>query len=207
MSSTPRMTLPRSLALLAFIALGGCSGLLGGESVPTDYYLLSALPRTEQTAAVKDAPTVGVFPVRLPAYLDRTSMVTRTSANELDLAQFDAWGAPLSQNMTSVIAENLSILIPSERVFPAPVNIAIPINYEVAVDVVEFERDPAGTVRLAARWSLMSDGGRQVYALRRSGFEIGGVPMDYDAIAAAMSNLLGELSKDIAAEIRAPRRR
>lgn len=201
------MSLPRACVLLAVIVLGGCSGLLGRESAPTSFYVLNSIPRAQQVGAVKDGPTVGVYPVRLPAYLDRTSMVTRTTANELDIAQFDAWGAPLSQNMTSVIAENLSILIPSERVFPAPVNIAIAVTYEVAVDVVEFERDPAGTVRLTARWSLMSDGGRQVYALRRSGFEVRDVPKDYGAISAAMSTLLAELSKDIAAEIRATRRR
>lgn len=207
MRNAPRTTLPRACAVIALIALSGCTGLLGRESAPTSFFLLNPVARTQQAVAVKDGPAVGVFPVRLPAYLDRTSIVTRTSANELDIASFDAWGAPLSQNMTSVIAENLSILIPSDRVFPAPVNVAIPINYEVAVDVVEFERDAAGAVRLTARWSLMSDGGRQVYALRRSGFEVRDVPKDYDAISAAMSDLLGELSKDIAAEIRAPRRR
>lgn len=207
MKSPARMTLFRACALLVLVALGGCSGLLNRENEPTSFFVLNPIPRAEQPAAAKDGPTIAVFPVRLPAYLDRTSMVTRMTANELDVAQFDAWGAPLSQNMTSVISENLSTLIPSERVFPGPVNIAIPVRYEVAVDVVEFERDAAGTVRLTARWSLMSDGGRQVYALRRSGFEVRDVPKDYDAISAAMSNLLGELSKDIAAEIRAPRRR
>jgi hypothetical protein len=52
-----------------------------------------------------------------------------------------------------------------------------------------------------ARWTIVGDGGRRLLAMRRSGFRAEDVPMDYAAIAGAMSRLLGELSRDIAAEL------
>ena len=49
--------------------------------------------------------------------------MTKTTANELEVAQFYAWGAPLAQNITSVIGENLSVLIPTDRIVPMPANL------------------------------------------------------------------------------------
>jgi uncharacterized lipoprotein YmbA len=77
----------------------------------------------------------------------------------------------------------------------------------VAVEIINFERDATGDVVLLARWTIIGDSGRRLLAMRRSGLRAEDVPMDYNAIAAPMSQLLGELSRDIAAEINAASRR
>lgn len=195
----------RTTVLVALVVLGGCSGLLGRESEPTNFFLLTPMTASQAAPTVREGPFVGVFPVRLPAYLDRGSIVTRTTANELDVANFYSWGGPLAQNITSVIGENLSVLIPTDRIVPMPANLSIPTDYEVAVDIINFERDAAGNVQLNARWMVTRNDGRQLMAVRQSGFQARDVPFDYDAIVAAMSDLLAELSRDIAAEIRVAR--
>ncbi len=195
----------RLCLLAAVFVVAGCGGLLNRESEPTSFFLLTPMAKTttgaQSVSAGKDGPFVGVFPVRLPPYLDRTSIVTRTTANELEVAQFDAWAGPLSPNITSVIGENLSVLIPTDRIVPVPANLPIQIDYEVAVEIIDFGRDAAGNVQLTARWMVTRNDGRQLMAVRQSGFQALDVPLDYDAIVAAMSKLLAELSRDIAAEI------
>jgi uncharacterized lipoprotein YmbA len=199
----------RLFALVALVLVSGCSSLFTADRTPTNFFVLTATPAGESIRAIKDGPFVGVAPVRIPDYLNHTVIVTRTAGNELDLATFNEWAAPLAANITNVLAENLSAMIPTERVVPIPANLAIPIDYEVAVEIVNFERDADGTVQLVARWTVLGDGGRRLMAIRRSGFKALDVSMDYNAIAGAMSTLLGELSRDIAAEINAapPRRR
>lgn len=204
MRNSARMMV-RATVLVALVALGGCSGLLGRESEPTSFFLLTPTTENQTALAAREGPFVGVFPVRLAAHLDRGSIVTRTTANELDVAQFDAWGAPLAQNITSVIGENLSVLVPTERIVPMPSTLPIPTDYEVAVEIVEFVRNAAGHVELSARWMVTRNDGRQVIAVRQSGFQARDVAFDYDAIVAAMSDLLAELSRDIAAEIKVAR--
>lgn len=202
----------RLCLLAAVFAVAGCGGLLNRESEPTNFFLLTPMARpaaAQSVSAGRNGPFVGVVPVRLPAYLDRTSIVTRTSANELDVAQFYAWAAPLSSNITSVIGENLSILVPTDRIVPVPANVPMQIDYEVAVEIIDFGRDADGNVGLTARWTVTRNDGRQLLAVRQSGFQAADVPFDYDVIVATMSRLLAELSRDIAAEIRnaAPARR
>ncbi|MBL8659942.1 MAG: membrane integrity-associated transporter subunit PqiC [Rhodospirillales bacterium] len=196
----------RLCLLAAVFAVAGCSGLLNRESEPTNFFLLTPMAKpaapAQAVSAGRNGPFVGVFPVRLPAYLDRASIVTKTSANELDVAQFYAWAGPLSPNITSVIGENLSVLIPTDRIVPVPANLPMQIDYEVAVEIIDFVRDADGNVQLTARWMVTRNDGRQLLAVRQSGFRATDVPFDYDAIVATMSRLLAELSRDIAAEIR-----
>ena len=80
----------RAALLSGILALTGCAG---SESVR--YYVLSATPAGPVGAAVRDIP-VGVGPVELPEYLDRPQIVTRTSQNELNVADFDRWAESLA---------------------------------------------------------------------------------------------------------------
>lgn len=197
----------RAAALAIAVALAAaCSNPFNAEREPTNFFVLTALPQAQTMAPeTRSGPMIGVVPVRLPDYLNHNVIVTRESDNELALAKFNEWAAPLSANVTSVLTENLSMLIPTDRITTIPSNVAI--DREIAVEIINFERDAKGDVVLLARWTILGDSGRRLLAMRRSGFRAEDVPMEYPAIAAAMSQLLGELSRDIAAEINAGTRR
>lgn len=197
----------RAAALAIAVALAAaCSNPFNAEREPTNFFVLTALPQAQTMAPeTRSGPMIGVVPVRLPDYLNHNVIVTRESDNELALAKFNEWAAPLSANVTSVLTENLSMLIPTDRITTIPSNVAI--DREIAVEIINFERDAKGDVVLLARWTILGDSGRRLLAMRRSGFRAEDVPIEYPAIAAAMSQLLGELSRDIAAEINAGTRR
>jgi uncharacterized lipoprotein YmbA len=197
----------RAAALAVTVALAAaCSNPFNAEREPTNFFVLTALPQAQTMAPeTRSGPMIGVVPVRLPDYLNHNVIVTRESDNELALAKFNEWAAPLPANVTSVLTENLSMLIPTDRITTIPSNVAI--DREIAVEIINFERDAKGDVVLLARWTILGDSGRRLLAMRRSGFRAEDVPMEYAAIAAAMSQLLGELSRDIAAEINSGTRR
>ncbi|MGZ9033859.1 MAG: PqiC family protein [Rhodospirillales bacterium] len=193
--------LARAAALVAVLVLAACANPFTAEREPTNFFVLTALPQAGEPAPQRDGPFIGVVPVRLPEYLNHNVIVTRETNNELALAKFNEWAAPLAANVTSVLTENLSMLIPTDRIATIPANVAV--DREVAVEIINFEREASGDVVLLARWTIIGDSGRRLLAMRRSGFRAEKVPMEYGAIAAAMSQLLGELSRDIAAEIKA----
>jgi uncharacterized lipoprotein YmbA len=64
--------------------------------------------------------SVSIAPVEVPDYLDRLQIVTRDGNNGLKLAEFDRWGGSLGENIATVLVENLSLLLGSDRVFTYP---------------------------------------------------------------------------------------
>ena len=183
--------------------LGGC---IGGKSSPAKFYVLSALPSPETTkkvAAAEQGVAIGVGPVSLPPYLDRPEIVTRSGGNKLHLAEFDRWAEPLRQNFTRVLAQNLSNLIPTDRAALYPWERSVPINYQVAVEVVHFEGSADGNSSLMARWSILGADGKQELLAGQSSFsESIGPPQDYEATVSAMSRTLADFSREIAAAIK-----
>ena len=128
-------------------------------------------------------------------------MVTRTGQNELRLAEFDRWAGPLDENFAQVLADNLSILLATDRVSLFPWPKSTPIDYQVAVEVTQFDGAPGGMVLLTARWTLRSGDGQHTLAMRKSSISESVAGADYAALAAAQSRAVARLSREVAAAI------
>lgn len=182
------------------LMLAGC---LGGKTEPTRFYALTPLSRTETAqprGASEHAGTIGIGPVQLPEYLNRPEIVTRTSQNQLHLADFHQWAEPLQESFSRVLAENLSILLSTDRVAVFPWG-STPVEYQVAVEVTRFERQPGGENLLVARWSILRDNGREILLTRNSSFSEPAGVRDYEATVSAQSRILAAFSREIAAAI------
>ncbi len=203
----PRLVRLNSALALLPLLLSGCGGLLGGQP-PLEFYTLSATsgmngqPVVGGARPASSGPIFAVAAVRVPQYLSQRSIVVRSSPTQLDLADNDVWAAPLSDTISSVLSENISTMIPSDRVVELPVSAAVPVDYELRVEIVRFERQPDGGVDLVARWSVFSEGGERLVAVERSSYRVPDVSPDFRSITLAMSALLGELSRDIADTLR-----
>jgi len=195
---------------LAPFVLAGC-----GSDKPTRLYVLSAT--TEQPATMSpQGISVGVGPITLPKYLDRPQIVLGVSVNQLSQANFDQWGGDLNDNVTRVLATNLSNLLGTERVSLYPWKDRPPTDIQVTMDVSKFETEADGTTVLSVFWSLVNPNDGTVLEMRRSTYREAGKGIaastsdttaapdrPYDAAVAAMSRNLGLLSRDIAAAITA----
>ena len=194
-----RYCLPAGVLALLGVCLLGLSGC--ASSPPTRLYVLPSMTgaETASPAAPRDL-TIGVGPVTLSPYLDRLPIVTRASRARLVLGQFDQWAASLQDLVTRVLAENLSRLIPTERVVLHPWSRTVELDYQVTVDVMQFDAGPSGEVVLAARWRLLN-AKEQALVMRQARFTAAAGRRDYEATIIAMGRTLDALSQDMAATL------
>ncbi|HEY5869924.1 MAG TPA: PqiC family protein [Candidatus Tectomicrobia bacterium] len=190
---TRPVLVPLSCVLLV---LGGCLG-----TPPSRFYLLPTLTDVSSPAAMGErALTIGVGPVTLPPYLDRPQIVTRASRAQLHLAELDQWAASLQDTVARVLAENLSLLIPTAWVVLHPWPRTTVIDRQILLEVTRFDRTMGGEAVLVARWSLLGAAGQEL-AMRKAHFSAPAGGPDYEATVTAMGRTPEALSHDIAATV------
>ena len=199
-----RPTSALMFAGLVLLALAGCA------DKPTRLYVLTAT--TEKPATTSpNGLAIGIGPITLPKYLDRPQIVSSVEANSLDQANFDQWGGDLNDNITRVLATNLSNLLATDRVSLYPWKDGAPVDYQVTLDVSRFEQDKDGSSVLNVFWSIVNPRDGTVVLMRRSSYSQAAPagasqndnPRPYDAQVAAMSQDLAALSRDVATAITA----
>lgn len=177
---------------------------IGKESDPTRFYTLTAI--AEKPADGKPAMpglVLGIGPVSVADYLDRSHIVVRKSTNQLELEDFDRWAGSPAKEIQRVLGADLALLLGTERVVGYPWKSAIVPDKTVEVAVERFEYDAAdGKVWLVASWQVFGDNGRQVEAFRRSTLSMD-ANAGYEEISAALGALTGELAVQIAQAVRA----
>lgn len=186
--------------LASGLSLAGCS-----TSRPTQFYVLTPLSDVSddagELASGEHGPVVGVNRVKLPEYLNRPQIMTRTSHNALALAEFHQWGGSLQENFSSVLAANLSMLIPTDHIAVLPAKMTTRRDFEVRVDVIRFDRDSVGQVILNVRWHLVAGDANTTLAARTSRYRESAEGEGFEATVAAMNRALNKLSQEIGDEI------
>lgn len=183
-------------SLVLLLLLAAC-----GSTVQPKYYLLT--PAAGDAAAGDQKPLqISVGPVTLPAYLDRSQIVTRRGATELELADGSRWAEPLQKNFSAVLAENMRQQLHQAAIVEYPTWDRTRVDYRVTVDVVRFDSDDNGDAVLIADWSIL-DGNRQPVLLqKRSRYRANvSATADYAEIVAALSDTVAQLGHDIATAI------
>jgi uncharacterized lipoprotein YmbA len=188
--------------VISSVFLAGCFG----KSQSTRFYTLSVLPEAE-VASMADSPArnpaVGIGPIQIADYLNQSKIVTRSSDNRLQPAEYDQWAGSFKDNLTHVLADNLGFMVPTERIYLYPWRTSLPIDYQVVVDIVRCDGRLGEAVQLVARWSLLSGEEKQVLATKRSSIDEAVQGSDFDALVAAQSRALARLSREIVAAIHA----
>lgn len=192
----------RTWAAAALLATGlsACA-----TSPPSKFYVLTPLPAADSPSAAegrRNHPALGVGPIKLPAYLDRSEIVTRSGSNSLNLASFHRWGEPVTDNFTRVLAMDLGLLVNTNQVSLAPWPRYVPIDYQVVVEADRFDVGADDKAVLVARWHIVS-GGAEGQVLRSGSAVIteSASLRDYSHIAAAMSRAVAQLAREIAVDL------
>jgi len=194
-----------SILFFAFgLILGSCSPFGAGTQQDTKYYVLSSM----QSQAIPVQPLadlsdvgIGVGPIRMPMYLDRSDIVTRGSSNQVEIAKFAQWAGPLQENFSRVLAENLSVLLKTDKVGVFPFVRREIIDYNVTVYVTRFDGRPGDKSHLRARWSILDGKRKQSFYEKHTIVSHPAVDDTTEALIAAKSNTLADLSREIAKAI------
>jgi uncharacterized lipoprotein YmbA len=189
------------------MTLAGCSyfakQILAPQKDETKFYLLTPTADTS-SATPAAAPsshtdfTLGLGPVKLPPYLDRQEVVTRTAPNRLDLSKTDRWGESLQTNFTSVLSRDLAAQIGTQQILIFPWYATTHTDLQVQVEVYRFEVDSQGNAQLSAKWTVRDGEGKNILDVAESNLTQPSKPGDTADGAAALSRTVGDLSREIA---------
>ena len=190
------MHLRPAIAGLALALLAAC----GGSPKPRLYVLTPAEGATAPAGAAF-ASSIVVGPVTVPEVLDQPQMVVQAAGNQVTLQEYHRWASPLTSEIGRVIAANLARELGATRVWSYPQTALPAPDIQVIVDVRRFDSAPGATVTIDTVWTVRRkssetpQSGRSLVREAVSG-------ADFDAIAAAHSRALAQVSRDIAAAIR-----
>ena len=181
--------------LFCLLLLTGC-----GRTQPISYYQLTSL-EDSQHAFVSPVTTatvvIGIGPVSLPDYLDRPQLVTRLTPNQLQLSDRHRWAEPLSQNIPRVLGENLSRLLGTSRILLFPWPSANKPDYQLLVELLNFENENDGTAYLVARWTLKDQEGTIVLPERQSRLRIVAWNQEQEGLVTALNEVLERFCREI----------
>ena len=183
----------------------GCAG----TSKPSNFYLLRALPESEDsltTTGGKGGLSVLVGPITLPAYLDRTQIVTLFGNNELTMDEFSRWAEPLQDNFYRVLVENLSLLLNTPRVYSYDRRGSTPTDFQIIIDITRFDSAVKGDACLTAFWTVVGEDGNSHKIERKSVFRAAAPTPDLTGVVTAQNMTLTKFSREIAKAIRSLQR-
>ena len=194
----------RIVAILMLGALwivhSGCA-----SSPPTRFYALSSAATTVpeiKPSADDGCLSFGIGPIKIPDYLDQPQIVTRGAGNELTLAEFDRWAERLKDNLTRVLAKNLSTQLCTKTITFFPWRGGVPIDYRIEMEVLHLDGSLGGKVSLEAWWMIFNGDGKKMVFSKRSTFTETATGKDYNSLVSAESRTIGLLSSEIAEAIK-----
>jgi len=189
--------------LFLSLALAGC---LGGQSPPTNFYMLGPLSPSQASTAAANADAhirIGLEPVVVAEYLNRNEIVINLDNTVYQLAEFNQWAEPLSNNLTRVLAENLTHLLTGDAITVFLVSeSSIPLEYRLEVDVLRLDGNLGDQVTLVAQWALLEAEEDDLILMQRSQYQEPAADNTFKGLVLAKSRTLEKLSRDIAAAIK-----
>ena len=185
------------------LALTGC---LGGGSPPTNFYMLSPLSpsQAETSSASTEARIhIGLEKVVVAEYLNRSEIVVNLDNTIYQLADFNQWAEPLSDNLTRVLEENLTNLLQTDSINVSLASeSSIPFDYRLEVDVLRLDGNLGDHVTLVAQWALLEAEEDDLKLMRRSEYREQAVDNTYKELVLTKSRTIEKLCREMAVAIR-----
>jgi hypothetical protein len=176
-----------------------------GTTGPSKFYTLNSLQtfeRVGQVASEGKKLSVTIDPVEIPDYLDRPQIVVRNDHNEIAVSEYDRWAGSLQDNITRVLAENLSVVLRGSQVSIFPSRPGLQSDYRIKVYITRFDIMPDDTFSMRAQWTILGKDGVIALAMREANLSERTEGRSYSDKVAAMSRTLESLSREIASEIK-----
>lgn len=201
MSDGP-FSLHMAFLLGAVAAFAGCS-ILAPRPDPSRFFVLEAVA-AQDALPVQSAgsASIGLGPIRLPDYLiDRREMISRRSPTEVAPSTIDRWAEPLDGAIPRILRLDLSAQLGKRPVVLYPWYETQEPDWQVVVDFERFEIDADGNAALVARFEVRGMHGARRRLYRETRAFLRPATREPAAFAAALSQTLADLGRDIAVAI------
>ncbi len=184
--------------VLIGLILNGCVSV--SSSPNPRFYMTSSISKEQAVEKfdIASGVIVAVGPIGIPEYQDRPQIVTRNKNGTLSFAQFDRWGEPLDSGIARLINDDLASLIPAASFQTFPCNFAIPLDYQVIVEVTQLDSELEKDIVFSAQWSIIDAENRKLLLTKRSQFSEPINPHNYFGLSRALGAVCFSLSREIA---------
>jgi uncharacterized lipoprotein YmbA len=189
--------------VLALLLVSGCS-ILSPRPDPSRFFTLTPIAEPGPNPGALAGHVLGIGPITFPPYLDRPELVTRVGPNEVRSAAFDYWAGSLAKQFEATLSHDLQALLGPSSVQTYPWYAGAQPDVVVEVDVLQFERAVDGQVHLRARWRLRKGKSGEVLRAGESNLAHPAAP-DAVSTVAALSELVGRFSRELADALRTPK--
>jgi len=179
--------------------LAGCS-----TTPAVRYYTLNPFLEMQPDipeAVSGDTLAIGVGPVEFPKFLDRPQIVTRISQHRVEVSEFHRWAGSFSEDFLRVLAKNISMLLPKDRVAAYPWTDQFSPTYRIQLTVEQFDGRFGGGVVLNVTWSVWNQKDTNEPVIKHTLIKEPVSAEDYESLVAAQSRAIGTLSRVIVDEI------
>lgn len=178
-----------------------------GRSQPSQFYVLTSTiddsSGSAQSNEMKEI-SIGIGPVEFSDYMLRPQILTYQRAGKLNYAELERWAEPLDDNFARVVAENLSLLIPTDQIFIFPYRGSARVQYQLVFEILRFAKGEDGQVTLIVMWSVHDEQELKLLTRKKSTYQRPaptGEETYYEQLTSTMSLLLEDLSRDLAAHL------
>jgi hypothetical protein len=181
------------------LLLSGCMR----DSKPVQFYMLNAdsgVAGNARLPVMTNEPVIGLGPVRIPEYLNRPQMIVAISDNQYRLSEDHRWAERLDQNISLALFKVLPRQLGTDRIVRYPWPQRQVIDYQVGIDILEFNVDASGQSRLIAQWFVKRKDKSSID--KRSVYQFPASTTDYDVMVKAQSQCLTKLGQEISETLR-----
>ena len=189
-----------ALSAVYLLVLSAC-----GSSPPVRYYSLNPID-TDYQQDPDDAVMLGIGPLSIPDYLNRSQIVTRDVDAQMRLDDFSRWTEPLADSMHRIVSTDVDNLLHGVVVvmYPYEAVVRSHLDYRLVGDVNRFDADSSGLVVLEIQWAIVDTEANLLVPTRRNRYQAQMVTSgDFGAMVAAMNDVLSQFSRDVAGRLKA----
>ena len=181
------------------LLLSGCMR----NSRPVQFYMLNAdsgVADTVRVSAAGQGPVIGLGPIRIPEYLNRPQMIVAIADNQYRLSEDHRWAERLDQNISLALFKALPRQLGTDRIVRFPWSQRQVIDYQVGIDILEFNVDASGQSRLIAQWFVKRKDKPTID--KRSIYQFPASTTDHAVMVKAQSQCLTKLGQEISETLR-----
>jgi len=185
--------------IVSSLLLSGCMH----DSKPVQFYMLNADSGVAGTTWVPSAtqgPVIGLGPIRIPEYLNRPQMIVAITDNQYQLSEDHRWAERLDQNISLALFKALPRQLDTDRIVRYPWPQRQVVDYQVGIDILEFNVDASGQSRLIAQWYVKRKDKPAID--RRSEYQFPASITDHAVMVKAQSQCLSKLGEEISITLR-----
>lgn len=166
-----------------------------------EFYRLSAAPAASAGGGGDRSISLGVGPITLPGYIDRSELVFQSGPNEFQVPPNVSWTGSLQENIATVLARDLQEELGAREVLTSPWPAGRAPARRVTLNVRQFHGISGSDAVLDTSWRIQNSSGGTVShggGTFREPIQGDG----YAAVVAAESRLLAQCAAAIANSLR-----